>query len=177
MSRHEGEPEEESLDEDHSDNDDDDDDDSEGMAARLDRALQGLPQTAVPSSCVGASKGPQGEPHDGGQKEASPRRPCSDTPPAPAQGRAVPPPQPLPASSPGRKVKTSTTGPLTRGRAAAVASSQGEGHRRSAGPNVRQPGRVEPRPAPVVEKPGATTHGSFRLAGRGTGRRVILPVG
>ena len=57
-SRHEGEPEEESPDEDDSDDDNEDDDDSEGMAARLDRALQGLPQIDVPSSLVGATKGP-----------------------------------------------------------------------------------------------------------------------
>ena len=140
-SRHEGEPEEESPDEDDSD-DDDDDDDSEGMAAQLDRAVQGLPQIDVSSLRVGASKGPQGEPRDERQKEVSPRRPCSDTPPASAQGRAVPPSQHIPASGLGRRVKTSMTGSLTRGRAAAMASSQGGGHRWSASPDVRQAGSM-----------------------------------
>ena len=41
-SRHEGEPNEDSPDEDDDGDNDDDDEDSEGMAARLDRALQGL---------------------------------------------------------------------------------------------------------------------------------------
>ena len=79
-SRHEGEPQEESPDEDDSNDDDDDDDDSERMAARLDQALQGLPQTDVPSSRAGASKEPKCEPHNERQKEASPHCPCSDLP-------------------------------------------------------------------------------------------------
>ena len=128
-------------------------------------------------SRTGASKGPQGEPRDGCQKEASPHRPRADMPPAPTLGLAIPPLLPLPPSGLGRRVKTSTTRPLTRGRTAMVASSQGEGHRRSTSPDDRQAGRVEPRPAPVVEKPGATTRGGSRPAGHGTGRRVILPVG
>jgi hypothetical protein len=47
-------------------------------------------------------------------------------------------------------VITSTVGPLTWGRAAAKALSQGGGHRRSASPDVRQVGSVEPRPAPPM---------------------------
>jgi hypothetical protein len=111
-SRHEGEPEEESPDEDDSD-DDDDDDDSEGMAARLDWALQGPLQTDVSSSRMGVSKVPQGEPHDRRQNEASPCRPRTVMPPAPVQGRAVSPPRSLPASDSGRRVKTLMTGLLT----------------------------------------------------------------
>jgi len=84
--RHKGEPEEESPDEDDGDDDDDDDDDSEGKVARLDWVLQSLLQTNVSSSCVRASEGPQGGDLDRRQKEASPRRPLADTPPAPAQG-------------------------------------------------------------------------------------------
>jgi hypothetical protein len=80
-------------------------------------------------------------------------------------------------SGPGHRVKTLVTGPLTRGRADVAVSSQGGGHRRSVSPGVRQARSVEPRPAPVQEKPGATTHGSSRLADRGTGRRAVLPVG
>ena len=77
--RHEGESEEESPDE---DDGDDDDDDSEGMATRLDRVLQGLPQTDISSLRVEASKGPQGGGHIERQKEASARSSCADTPPA-----------------------------------------------------------------------------------------------
>ena len=109
-SRHEGEPEEESPDEDDSD---DDDDDSDGMAARLDRAVQGQPQIDVPSSRAGASKGPQRKPYNRCQKEASSCRPRGDTPPAPTQGRVVPPLQPLLAFGPGRRVKSSMMAPLT----------------------------------------------------------------
>ena len=87
-----GESEEDTPDEDDENDDDDDGDDSEGMAARLDQILQDLTQTNVTMSRAGAFKGPQGEPRDGSQKEASPHRPHADTPPAPAQGRAVPPP-------------------------------------------------------------------------------------
>ena len=74
-----GESKQDSPDED-DENDDDDGDDSEGMAARLDRILQNLPQTDVVPSHAGASKGPQGKPHDGRQKEASPRRPRATRP-------------------------------------------------------------------------------------------------
>ena len=57
-----------------------------GMAAHLDQILQDFPQTDVATSHAGASKGPQVEPRDGCHKEASPRRPRADTPPAPAGG-------------------------------------------------------------------------------------------
>ena len=89
--RHEGEPEEESPNEDDGD-DDDDDDESEGMAARLNRVLQGLPQTDIPSSRAEALKGPQGGGRDERQKEASPHHSCTDTPPATNQGRTALPP-------------------------------------------------------------------------------------
>ena len=56
------------------------------MAARLDRVLQGLLQIDVSSSRTGASKGLEGEPHDGRQKEASPHRLRTDTPPTLALG-------------------------------------------------------------------------------------------
>ena len=49
---------------------------------RLDRVLQGLPQTDISSLCVEASKGPQGGGHIERQKEASARSSCADTPPA-----------------------------------------------------------------------------------------------
>jgi len=75
-----GESEEDSPNEDDENDDDDGNDDSEGMAARLDWILQDLPQTDVSTSRAGASKGPQGEPRDGCQKEASPRHPRADTP-------------------------------------------------------------------------------------------------
>ena len=78
--RCEGEPEEDSPDEDDGDDDDDDDDHSKGMVTRLDRALQGLPQTNVSSSCAEGSKGPQGRDCDGCQNEASPHHPRADTP-------------------------------------------------------------------------------------------------
>ena len=113
------------------------------MVARLDRVLQGLPQTDVSSSRTGASKGPHGEDRAGCQKEASPRRPCVDTPPTTTQGRPILPPRPPQASGLGHQVKTSGTGPLTQGRAAEVASSQGGGCRRSASPEGHQEGRVE----------------------------------
>ena len=93
------------------------------MAAHLDRILEDLPQTDIATSLAGASKEPQGEPRDGHQKGQA------DTPPAHAQGRAVPPSQPLLVSGLGHRVKTLMTGPFTRGRAAVVASSQGEGVR------------------------------------------------
>ena len=83
--RREGRLEEDSPDE---DDDDEDDEDSEGMAAHLDRVLQGPPQADVSSSRAGASKGPQGGAREGCQKEASPRRSRDDTPPVLARGRA-----------------------------------------------------------------------------------------
>ena len=115
-----GEPKEESPDDDDG-NDDDDNDDPEGMAARLDRVLQGLPQTDVSSSRVEASKRPQNRDHDGRQKETSPHRSCIDTPPTITQGRVALLPRPPQASDLGRRVTTSATRPLTRGCAAAVA--------------------------------------------------------
>ena len=98
-------------------------------------------------------------------------------PPAPAQGRVIPQPQPLPVSGPSHRVKTLATGPFTRGRAAVVTLSQGEGHRMSASLGVRQVGSMEPRPVPTQEKPGVTTRGGSRPAGRGTARRVVHPIG
>jgi hypothetical protein len=63
-----GESEEDSPDEDDESDGDDDGDDFEGMAVRLDRILEDLPQTDVATSRVGASKEPQGEPRDARQK-------------------------------------------------------------------------------------------------------------
>jgi len=68
-------------------------------------------------------------------------------------------------------------GPLTHGRAAVAASSQREGGRGSFSPGARQAGDVDSRPVPAQEKPEISTRGASRLIGRGTGRRVVLPVG
>ena len=73
------------------------------------------------------------------------------------------------------KLGGSVTGPLTRGRTAA--SSKGGTVRRSASPGAGQAGDAEPRPAPAREGPDASTRGGSKPAGRGTGRRVALPVG
>ena len=56
-SRQRGEPEEESPDEDDGCDGDDDSDDSEGMASRLDRILEGPPQTGVDIPRMGVPKG------------------------------------------------------------------------------------------------------------------------
>jgi len=56
-SRQRGEPEEESPNEDDGGDSDDDNDDSEGMASRLDRILEGPPQTDVDAPQMGAPKG------------------------------------------------------------------------------------------------------------------------
>jgi len=174
-SRQRGEPEEESPDEDDGGDGDDDSDDSEGMASCLDRILEGPPQTDVDVMQTGAPKwGPSGS-LERQQRELSPRHSRADTPPAPAQGRTVPRPQPPPASKAGHRAKSLATGSLTRGRAAA--SSKGEASRRSPSPGAHQAGDAEPRPAPVREGPGALTWGGSRPAGRGTGRRAVLPVG
>ena len=119
------------------------------MAARLDRILEGPPQADVDVPRTGAPKRTSGGPHEGQQRESSPRRSRADTPPAPAQGRTVSQPQPPPAPGAGHWVKTMATGPLTRGRAAVVASSQREGGRGSSSPGTRQAGDVDPRPTPA----------------------------
>jgi len=95
-SRQKGEPEEDSPDEDDNDEGDDGSDDSEGMASRLDRILEGPPQADVVVLRTGAPKGASSGSHDGQQGESSPRRPRTDTPLVPAQGRAVHRPQLLP---------------------------------------------------------------------------------
>ena len=69
------------------------------------------------------------------------------------------------------------TGPLTRGRAAVTASSQGEIGRGSSSSSARQIGDVEPKPVPTRERPEVSTRGYLKLAGRGAGRWVALPVG
>jgi len=175
MSRQRGEPEEDSPDEDNGNKGDDGSDNSEGMAARLNRILEGPPQADVVVPRTGAPKGASSGSRDGQQGEFSPLHSRADTPPVPAQGRAVPRPQPPPASKAGHWVKSLTTGPLTRGRAAA--SSKGEIGRRSSSPGARQAGDAEPRPAPAREGPRVSTRGGSRPAGRGAGRRVALPVG
>jgi len=133
-SRQRGEPEEESLDEDDGSDGDEDSDDSEGMASRLDRILEGPPQTSVDASQTGVPKEVPSGPRESQQRESSPRRSRTNTPPTPAQGRTVPRPQPPPASKAGHWVKSLATGPLTRGRAAA--SSKGEMGRGSTSPGA-----------------------------------------
>jgi len=165
-SRQRVEPEEESPDEDDGGNGDDESDDFEGMASRLDRILEGSPQTGVDIPQMGVPMGAPSGSRESQQRESSPRRSRADVPPALVQGRTVPRPQPPPASK---------TGPLTRGRAAA--SSKGETGRGSANPGAGQAGDAEPRLAPAREGPGASTRGGSRPAGRGTVRRVALPVG
>ncbi|XP_021303788.1 cyclic nucleotide-gated cation channel beta-1-like [Sorghum bicolor] len=122
-SRQRGEPEEESPDEDDGGDGDDDNDDSEGMASRLDRILEGPPQTGVDVPRMGVPKGAPSGSRESQQREPSPRRSHADTPPEPAPGRTVPRPQPPPAFKAGHRVKALTTGLLTRGRAAASSSS------------------------------------------------------
>ena len=78
---------------------------------------------------------------------------------------------------PKRPVQAIRSRPLERGRAAAVAPSQGGGRQRSVSPEDRPEGRAKPRHAPVLEQPRASTHGGSRPVDRGTGRRTILPVG
>jgi hypothetical protein len=145
------------------------------MAARLDKILEGPPQAYVDVPRMGAPKRASGGPRDGQQRESSPNRSRADTPPVPAPSRAVSRPQPPPAPGAGHRVKTMATGPLTRGHAAA--SSQGEIGRGSSSPGARQSGDVKPRPALAHERPGVSTRGGSRQAGRGAGRRVVLPVG
>ena len=174
-SRQRGEPEEESLDEDEGGDGDVDSDDSEGMASLLDRILEGPPRGDVDAPRTGAPEEGPGGSLERQQREPSPRHSRADTPPVPAQGRAVPRPQPPPAPKAGDRAKPQATGPLTRGRAAA--SGKGETSRWSASPGARQAGGAEPRPAPVREGPGGSTRGGSRPAGRGTGRRAVLPVG
>ncbi|XP_021321746.1 uncharacterized protein LOC110437593 [Sorghum bicolor] len=174
-SRQRGEPEEESPDEYDGGDGDDNNDDSEGMASRLDRILERPPQTDVDASRTGAPKGGPSGSRDSQQRESSPRRSRADTPLEPTPSRAVPHPQSPPASKAGHRVKSLATGPLTRGRA--VASSKGETDRGSTNPGAGQAGDAEPRLAPAREGPGASTRGGSRPAGRGTSRRVALPVG
>ena len=145
------------------------------MASRLNWILEGPPQTGVDVPRAEVPKGGPSGSRESQRREPSPRRSRADTPPGPASGRNVPHPQPPPASKAGHRVKSLTMGPQTRGRAAA--SSKGEASRRSTSPDARQSGDAEPRPAPAREVPGALTRGGSRPAGRGTGRRVALPVG
>jgi len=175
-SRQKGKSEEDFPDEDDGNEGDDDSDGSEGMAACLDRILEDPPCADVDISWAGASKKSSGSARDGQQKEASPHRSRVETPPAPVRGQAASLPQPPPSSRAGHRVKTMATGPLTHDRAAMAASNQREGGRGSTSPGTRQVGGVEPRPVPAQEKPGVSTWGGSRPAGRGTGRRDVLPV-
>ena len=93
-SRQRGEPEEESPNEDDGGDGDDDSDDSEGMASRLDRILEGLPRANANAPWTGAPKEGPSRSLERQQRESSPRRSRADTPPAPAQSRSVPHPQP-----------------------------------------------------------------------------------
>ena len=100
-SRQRGESEEESPDEDDGNDGDNDSDDFEGMAARLDKILEGPPQADVDVPRIGAPKGVSSVSRDGQQREPSPRRSRADTPlwlrrvgPSPARdlprlGRAI----------------------------------------------------------------------------------------
>jgi len=173
-SRQRVEPKEESPDGDDGGDGDDNSDDSEGMASRLDRILEGLPQIGVDVSRTGVPMGAPSASHESQQRESSPHRSRADTPSEPAPGRTVPRPQPPPASKVGHRVKSLATGPLTRGRAAA--SSKGEMDHGSTSPGAGQAGDTELRLAPTREGPGASTWGGSRPAGRGTDRRVTLPV-
>ena len=143
--------------------------------AHLDRILEGPPQTGVDVPRTGVPKGAPSGSRESQQRESSPRRSRADTPPEPAPGRTIPRPQPPPTSKAGHQVKSLATGPLTHGRAAA--SSKGGTDRRSTSPSTGHAGNAEPRPAPTREGPGASTWGGSKPAGRGTGRRVALPVG
>jgi len=174
-SRQRGEPEEESPDEDDGSDGDDNSDDFEGMASRLDRILEGPPRAGADAPWTGAPKEGLSGSLEKQQRESSPHRSRADTPPAPVRGRSVPCPQPAPVPKAGDQAKPQATGPLTRGRAAAF--DKGETSHRSASPGTHQAGDAEPRPAPVREGPGALTRGGSRPAGRGTGRRAVLPVG
>ena len=176
-SRQRGESEEESPDEDDGNDGDDDSDDSEGMAARLDKILESPPQAGVDVAQTGAPKRAAGEPRDGQRRGSSPSRSHTNAPPVTALGQAVSRRQPPPASGAGHRVKTMVTGPLTRGRAAVMASSQGEIGRGSFSSSARQTGDVEPKTAPARERPRVSTRDRSKLAGRGAGRRVTLPVG
>ena len=79
-SRQRGESEEESPDEDDGNDGDDDSDDSEGMAARLDKILEGPPQADVDVPRTGAPKGASSGSRDDQRREPCPRRSRSDTP-------------------------------------------------------------------------------------------------
>ena len=160
-SRQRVEPEEDSPDEGDDNEGDDGSDDSEGMVARLDKILEDPPQADVDIPWMGAPK----RAPDGHQREPSPSRSRADTPPLPAPGRAISRPQPPPAPGAGHRVKTMATGPLTRGRTAA--SSQGDVGHGGSGPNARRSGDVEPKPAPAHKRPGVSTRGGSRQAGRG----------
>jgi len=164
-SKQRGEPEEESSSEADGGYGDDDNDDSEGMVSRLDRILEGPPRGDVDVPRMGAPKEGPGGSHC----------PRADTPPVPTPSRAVPHPQPPPASKAGSRAKLQAMGPLTRGRAATY--DKGETGRRSTSPGARQVGDAGPRPAPVLEGSRALTLGSSRPISRGTGWRAVLPVG
>ena len=98
-SRQRGESEEESPDEDDGGDGDDGSDDSEGMAARLDKILEGPPQADVNVAQTGAPKKASGVPHDGQRRESSPSRSRVATPPPPtAPGQSVLGLDPLPHS-------------------------------------------------------------------------------
>ena len=163
-SRQRGEPEEESPSDDEGGDGDEDSDDSEGMASRLDRILEGPSRGDVDAPRMETPKEGPGGSH----------RPRADTPhPVPATGQVALRPPPAPKMS--SHARPQATGPLTRGRAAT--SEKGEVGRRSASPGARQAGVAAPRPAPVLEGPGASTRGGSRPTGRGAGRRAVLPVG
>ena len=102
------------LEEDSPDEGDNGSDDSEWMASRLDRILEGPSQTDIAIPRTGARKGASSGSRDGQQGEPSLHRSRADTPPTPAQGRAVSRPQPPPTSKAGHRAKSMATGPLTQ---------------------------------------------------------------
>jgi len=78
-SRQRGEPEEDSPNEDDGNEGDNGSDDSEGMAARLDRILEGPPQADVVVPRTGAPKGASSGSCDGQRGESSPCHSHIDT--------------------------------------------------------------------------------------------------
>ena len=101
-SRQRGEPEEESPDEDDGGDGDNDSDDSEGMASRLDRILEGPPQTGVDILPTGVPKGAPSGSRESQQRESSPRRSRADIPQCQCKVGPSPAPNLLPRLRRGR---------------------------------------------------------------------------
>jgi len=95
-SRQRWESEEESPDEDDGGDGDSDSDDSEGMAARLDKILEGPPQADTNVPQTGAPKRASGGSRDGQWRQSLLSRSRADTPPVTAPGQAILGPNLLP---------------------------------------------------------------------------------